>query len=200
MFIGTEHKSSAKAGVGRIGYISREGAYSKSGLQNERGELYLNGEKRLIDKEEIKAVREDIRQSERERGRERGIILSPERKDLSKSEMLTLTKDTINHHQLQSGKHYEYVVSIHDHNGRTHAHLEAWSKTKQDLNINNKEIQGMRAFGKEREKELTEERYIDTGKNLEREPERVQTVERVQSAELQTQQAAIKERKNDHER
>lgn len=174
-------------GVTRTEYISREGAYSKSGLTKERGELYLNGEHRL-NYDERKAVRAEIRQSKMERG----IILSPERSDLTKSEMLTLSKDMIDHHKLESGKDYEYVVSIHDHNGRTHAHIEAWTDKKQNLFINPKEIEKMKEYGKEREKDLTEERYIDTGKDLERGLEQEKSVEQVR--------IAIRERDDDRER
>jgi len=174
-------------GVARTDYISREGAYSKSGLENERGELYLNGEDRL-NYDEIKAVKAEIRQSDRERG----IILSPENKDLTKEEMLTLSKDIIDHKKLESGKEFSYVVSIHDHNGRTHAHVEAWTDKRQDLFLSPKEMQKMEEFGKEREKDLTEERIIDTGKNLEKEPERERSIEQ--------DRVAIREREDERER
>jgi len=140
-----------------MGYISREGAYSESSLVDERGELYYRGET-ILDKNEIQEWKKSLRE---EYSYERRMIFSPADPDMSKEDLLSVVRDSIDKHQMETGKNYEFFVSVHDHNGRIHAHVVCFSEDKEDIAMHREEINSMREHANQLELEKIEERTLE---------------------------------------
>ena len=103
-----------------LNYIGRNGALEKG------KPAIFDREGNMLSREDLLPIRQEIDGYDMNRR----YIFSPADAEYTKEEISIAVRDSLEQYQVQTERNFDYVFAIHDHNGRTHAHVIAYGDTE----------------------------------------------------------------------
>lgn len=140
---GKNHAQSSATYYDRERAQSEQQNISKKEQELERGENLSN----TYNKDGQRMTKSEFKQYQVEVANEniqgmRRIVISPEPSlNLSESEMISITRDTMHSWAEKSGKGFDFSFAIHDGQAHIHSHVLMYSQDAKDINMQSKQLE-----------------------------------------------------------
>lgn len=177
-----EAKASQKAAGGHaaasLNYMENHGAKDLENSNDLESALY-NEEGERLTREQVNELTNNLKEEGVEAFR-RTVIDPGQQDNISREEMVTLVKESMNEYMAQTGKNFDFKIAVHtdklEHGGNIHAHVLSTGSGK-DINMNKTQLNTFKNIVADKTEQLL------AAKDLEKEDSLDKTVDKYLSEE-----------------